>query len=268
MTLCKKTRAAQDGPAGIKRTWQRYFRHRRLDDRNTLVVHYAHVADSHAARLARRLPQQVTFDEIRCAAFDGLLQAVQAFDPRRSARFETFCHPRVAGAVMDWLRTLDPQSRAVRTFERKRARTAELLDRDKGYSPTPKEIAARMDMPLRRFKKLTRISQAGRQIHFSAMEAQARTNNGGATRAWDVHDPLATDPSRRIARQMLADYISRGLTRDERMTLILYYYEQLTMAEIGVALDLSESRVSQIHKDILTRLRARFGPLLAEELVG
>ena len=67
---------------------------------------------------------------------------------------------------------------------------------------------------------------------------------------------------------MLTDHITRGLNREERLVLILYYYEGLTMSEIGLVLDLSESRVSQIHKDVLLRLRARFGAMVADELVA
>jgi RNA polymerase sigma factor for flagellar operon FliA len=112
------------------------------------------------------------------------------------------------------------------------------------------------------------LAQAGVRIHFSAMEAEAGDGSGEG-RKWDVCDPHAQDPSGPMARQLIADYITRGLSRDERMILVLYYYENLTMAEIGSLLNLSESRVSQIHKDVLQRLRTRAGSRqLAEELAG
>ncbi|HOW19247.1 MAG TPA: sigma factor-like helix-turn-helix DNA-binding protein, partial [Phycisphaerae bacterium] len=81
-------------------------------------------------------------------------------------------------------------------------------------------------------------------------------------------DPRENDPSLKAARSMLTEYLTRGLSREERLVLILYYYEDLTMAEIGLVLDLSESRVSQIHKDVLNRLRARFKGKHGEELVA
>ena len=84
----------------------------------------------------------------------------------------------------------------------------------------------------------------------------------------DVHDTRASDPAAPIARSMLSDHIGKGLSREERLIITLYYHEELTMAEIGAVLHLSESRVSQIHKDILQRLRQRFGSALAEELAA
>ena len=85
---------------------------------------------------------------------------------------------------------------------------------------------------------------------------------------WDIGDGTKVDPTTEISRQLLADHITRGLSREERLVLVLYYFEELTMAEIGLVLNLSESRVSQVHKEILSRLRQRFGRELAEELVA
>jgi len=108
----------------------------------------------------------------------------------------------------------------------------------------------------------------GKEVHFSAMEPNADSNSRTTARSWDIRDPHQIEPSARIARQMLTDHITKGLNREERLVLILYYYEGLTMAEIGLVLDLSESRVSQIHKDVLNRLRTRFQKQLGNELVA
>ena len=115
---------------------------------------------------------------------------------------------------------------------------------------------------------LCRLSQLGKEVHFSAMEPQTDQNGRGTARSWDVGDSRAADPSVAVSRTMLTEYITRGLSREERLVLVLYYYEELTMSEIGSVLKLSESRVSQIHKDILQRLRQRFGSSLCEELVA
>ncbi len=100
------------------------------------------------------------------------------------------------------------------------------------------------------------------------MEPQNDRTARGSGRSWDVGDPKQEDPTSPVTREMLTDYITRGLSREERLVLVLYYYEDLTMAEIGLVLNLSESRVSQIHKEILGRLRQRFGTTLTEELVA
>jgi RNA polymerase sigma factor for flagellar operon FliA len=252
----------------IDKVWKKYLKTREVALRNELIVHYRDLVHTHAARLSRKLPAQVSYDEICSAAFDGLMEAVEAFDPARKAKFETFCQQRISGAVMDWLRSLDPQSRTVRTFEKRRLAVQEMLDAERGRPPTHAEIAQRMGISLGRYNHLCRLSQLGREVHFSAMEPTQERTTGNAARQWDLGDSRQLDPSTNISRKTVSEYITRGLSRDERLVLILYYYEELTMAEIGAVLNLSESRVSQIHKDILQRLRQRFGHTLQEELVA
>jgi RNA polymerase sigma factor (sigma-70 family) len=120
-----------------------------------------------------------------------------------------------------------------------------------------------------RYDQLSRISQLGREVHFSAMDPRNGSDSRGRSgeRAWDVGDPHQTDPSAKLTRNLLTDYVTRGLSREERLVLVLYYFEDLTMAEIGVVLSLSESRVSQIHKDVISRLRTRFKDKHVEELL-
>lgn len=253
---------------GVGKIWKRYLRTRSVELRNELVVHYSQLVHTHAGRLSRKLPAQISYDEICSAAFDGLIEAVEAYDPKHKAKFETFCQQRISGAVMDWLRSLDPQSRTVRTFEKRKVHAREMLDAEFGRPPSHSEVAQRMGVSLGRYDQLCRLSQLGKEIHFSAMEPQSERKTRGTGRSWDVGDPRQNDPAASISRSLLTDYITRGLSREERLVLVLYYYEDLTMAEIGLVLNLSESRVSQIHKEILARLRQRFGSSLSEELVA
>lgn len=254
----------------VQALWRKYLKTRNDEYRNALVENYAQLVHIQAARLSRKLPAQIGYDEICSAGYDGLIEAVQSYDPKKKAKFETFCQQRIIGAVMDWLRSLDPQSRTVRTFEKRRLNVRELLDTELGRPPMHDEIARRMGISQDRYDQLSRISQLGREVHFSAMDPRNGSDSRGraSERAWDIGDPDQTDPSARMARTMLTEFVTRGLSREERLVLILYYYEDLTMAEIGVVLDLSESRVSQIHKDVITRLRSRFKGKLDEELVA
>lgn len=261
-------RNAPSTDATISETWKRYLEHRDVEDRNAIVVHYVDLVHNHATRLSRKLSTQVSYDDICSAAFDGLIEAVESYDPKHKTKFETFCQQRIFGAVMDWLRSLDPQSRTVRTFEKHRKRVIEQLDAEHGRPPADREIAVRMDIDMRRYDELSKLSRTGKAVHFSAMGARDKSQNKEPGHGWDVCDPKSTDPGQRLRREMLTDYLSKGLTREERLTLVLYYYEELTMAEIGQVLNLSESRVSQMHKNILSRLRERFGPSLAEELAA
>lgn len=256
-TACTKERGKPE-PSEIAKLWKHYLKHRDVKTRNLIVEHHSPLVYAHASRLTRRLPAQITYDEICSAAFDGLIEAVEAYDPSRQAKFETFCQQRITGAVMDWLRSLDAQSRTVRTFEKKRMNAREILDSELGRPPTSAEVATRMNISVARYEHLARLSQLGKEVHFSAMEPESEGRARSSNRGWDLGDPHQVDPAGKISRELLTDYITRGLTREERLVLILYYYEELTMAEIGLVLDLSESRVSQIHKDVLQRLRQRF----------
>ena len=252
----------------VDEMWASFLKTRDLELRNQLVMHYSGLVHTHAARLSRKLPAQVSYDEICSAAFDGLIEAVEAYDPERKAKFETFCQQRISGAVMDWLRSLDPQSRTVRTFEKMRMQARETLGAESECMPTQADVAKRLHMTPDRYDYLSRLSQLGKEVHFSAMEPPDDRRSQGSSHGWDVRDKHSEDPAQQVSRELLTDYLTRGLTREERLVLVLYYFEQMTMAEIGAVLDLSESRVSQIHKEILGRLRQRLGNGLCEELVA
>lgn len=253
--------------SSIVKLWKRYLKTRQVELRNEIVMHYSPLVQAHAARLSRKLPAQISYDEICSAAFDGLIEAVEAYDPERKAKFETFCQQRISGAVMDWLRSLDPQSRTVRTFEKKRMMVKESLGTDAEYNPSQEELAKRLDISPDRYDYLSRLSQLGKEVHFSAMEPSGDHGTKG-TGTWDVRDTRSTDPATKISRELLTKFLAKGLTREERLVLVLYYFEDMTMADIGAVLNLSESRVSQIHKEILQRLRQRFGATLCEELAA
>jgi len=242
----------------VESLWKKYLTGRPIKLRNLLIEHYRPLVHMLAARLAQKLPAQISYDEICSAGYDGLMEAVQAYDPCHKAKFETFCQQRIHGAVMDWLRSLDGQSRTVRSFEKQRMLSKEYLDSHLGRPSTEEEIAGRMGIVGDRFSELSRLSRVGHEVHLSAVQNDDSHYHRGSPGGWDVQDHQAVDPSQRVSKQMLTDYIARGLNREERLVLVLYYTEGLTMAEIGLVLDLSESRVSQIHKDVIHRLRRRF----------
>lgn len=244
--------------------WKGYLKNKPIKLRNKLVEHYRPLVHMQAARLAQKLPAQISYDEICSAGYDGLMEAVEAYDPSHKAKFETFCQQRIHGAVMDWLRALDGQSRTVRSFEKQRMLHKEMLDSTLGRPPTNLEIAESMSMKIERFTELSRLSRLGHEVHLSAVQGDDDGYHRGSPGGWDIGDVDAVDPAQRVSREMLTEFIARGLNREERLVLVLYYTEGLTMAEIGLVLDLSESRVSQIHKDVIGRLKRRFKGMAAE----
>jgi len=250
----------------IQQTWARFVRQRNDDDRRNLFHHYAPLASALAARVARRLSRRVDADEVRCAAFTGLMGAVESFDPCRATSFETYCRRRITGAVLDWVRSVDMHSRALRSFEKLRARAVQSLTSQDGHVPNDQTVAAHLRFSAARFSRLTRRASAGNPIAFSTLEHRHARSFGDGAPAWDTCDKSAADPTYPTARRLLIEVLTRGFSGEERAVLTLYYYEGLTMAEIGAVLHLSESRISQMHHDILRRLRTRLGPRLRDEL--
>ncbi|MGQ9650822.1 MAG: FliA/WhiG family RNA polymerase sigma factor [Phycisphaerae bacterium] len=256
---------AKPGIDDTTAVWKEFLKSRTREHRNLLVERYAPLVQMQAARLTRKLPAHVTYEELCSAGYDGLIEAVEAYNPDKKAKFETFCQQRIIGAIMDWLRSLDPQSRTIRAFEKQRCQVTEILESRLKRPPTQEEVAEAMHLSIERYLELSRISQRGREVHFSALEPRPDANRQTGKRVWDIGDKRQRDPSEPLSRAMLIDLVTRGLTREERLVLVLYYCEDLTMAEIGAVLDLSESRVSQIHKDLLERLRKRYKNRIAQD---
>lgn len=261
-------RTASDGE--IAALWSRYRHDRQVSDRNLLIEHYARLVAIQAAHFSRKLPAHVSFDEIRSAGWTGLMEAIDSYDPSRSARFETYCRRRIAGAVLDWLRNRDVQSRTVRTFEKQRQHVQQVLGDELGRPASDDEIVARMDTPRQRYDRLLQRSIEGREVPFSALEPGMAGQGTGPALDWriDFPDENAEPPSRRVERSMLMEHILRGLRHDERTLLLLYYYDHLTMKEIAAVLKVSESRVSQIHTEVIARLRDRFRGMNIGQLVA
>ncbi len=249
-------RHASDGE--IAALWARYRRDGQVSDRNLLIEHYARLVAIQAAHFSRKLPVHIGYDDLRSAGWTGLMEAIEAFDPARSARFETYCRSRIAGAILDWLRHRDVQSRTVRTFEKQRQHLQQMLGDELGRPASDDELADRMDTSRERYDRLLQRSLQGREVQFSSLEPGATGQPATADWRIDFPDETAEAPSLRIERAMLTEYLLRGLSQDERTLLTLYYYENLTMKEIALVLKVSESRVSQIHTELIARLRIRF----------
>src|SRR5206468_2641370 len=157
-----------------KDIWVAYKKEPTQQLRNILMENYLHLVRYNAERIHVKLPDEVELDDLMSAGIFGLMDAIDAFDMDRGVKFETYCAPRIRGAILDVL-----------------------------------------------------------------------------------EDKKGADPVREIQRKDLKDLLTKGLSRAERLIIILYYFEEMTMKEIGATLDLSESRVSQMHSSILARLKAQ-----------
>ena len=233
--------------------------------RNQLMERYLPLVKYNGERIWQRLPDGVELDDLISAGIFGLMDAIDAFDLERGVKFETYCVPRIRGAMLDELRTMDWVPRLVRSKASKLAASTKVLETKLGRAPTVAELAEQMEMTVPEVEKM--ISDANAVNLISLNKKWYETDSYKDVREIDIlEDKKGEDPTRRIQKNDLMRLVTKGLNRNERLIIILYYYEELTMKEIGATLDLSESRVSQMHSSIvqrlqqqLTRRRTEFG---------
>jgi RNA polymerase sigma factor FliA len=233
--------------------WDQYKSTRERSLRNRLMEIYLPLVRYTAERIAAKLPSEVDTEDLVSAGLFGLLDAIEAFDLARGVKFETYCSPRIRGAILDELRTMDWVPRLVRSRAHKLDSVTKILRAELGRTPTDSEIAHRLAMPANELQKLFRDATA-----VSVVSLSRRFYDDDSSRELQEIDVLedrhGRDPFLDFSQRDLRDAVLKGLTRVERLILVLYYYEEMTMKEIGATLDLSESRVSQMHSGILNRL--------------
>src|SRR5271169_5932463 len=240
----------------VLQLWQQYRDRPTVEQRNRLVERYLSLVKYNAERIWARLPDGVELDDLISAGVFGLMDAIDAFDLTRGVKFETYCVPRIRGAMLDELRTMDWVPRLVRSKATKMEEARKELEARHGRPPTNVELADQLGLPLEEFEKMAMDANAVGLI--SLNKKWYETDSYKDVREIDIlEDKKGEDPTRRLQRKDLMRMVTKGLNRNERLIIILYYYEELTMKEIGATLDLSESRVSQMHSSIIQRLQSQ-----------
>jgi RNA polymerase sigma factor for flagellar operon FliA len=240
----------------VEEVWREYQATRSDEVRNFLVEKYLHLVRYNAERIYARLPDEVDIEDLMSVGLFGLMDAIDKFDPLREVKFETFCAQRISGAILDELRSMDWVPRLVRHRSSKVEQARQQIEKETGRKATEDEIAGRLNIDSEEFQKFRRDSKA---VVVTSIDRKCYPSDGSRDlREIDViRDPAQSSPVKLLQRRDLRELITKGLSRAERLIVILYYYEAMTMKEIGATLDLSESRVSQMHSSILARLKAQ-----------
>ncbi|MHC4991491.1 MAG: FliA/WhiG family RNA polymerase sigma factor [Planctomycetota bacterium] len=224
--------------------------------RNFLMEHYLDLVRYTAERMHMRLPGEVDVEDLMSAGLFGLMDAIEAFDLDRGVKFETYYAQRVRGAIFDELRAMDWVPRLVRSRTAKVERARKALEMELGRKATDTEICDRLQVDNSEYQKLSKDSKPVGVV--SLDRKWFETDSSKDIREIDViRDSKQENPLSELQRKDLKILLTKGLSRAERLIVILYYYEEMTMKEIGMTLDLSESRVSQMHSSILARLKAQ-----------
>jgi len=252
------TLTAEKKQEEITRLWREFVRTRKREVRDRLVLHYLPLVRYHAERLKVTLPPAVDINDLMGSGTVGLIEAINKFDLRRNIKFETFCGQRVRGAMLDDLRRVDWAPRQVRSraedLAMRRNAVAARLDRQ----PAEDEMAKEMGISLEEYRGLCEMLAVKDQVSIESCQV---TNSSRGTGLEAAPDRRVCHPLSAMQRQEMRQAAIRGLQEKEKQVLIMYYYDELTMREIGHILGLSESRVCQIHNQVLKFLRRKFEEL-------
>lgn len=222
--------------------------------RNRLIERYLSLVRYIAERILVKLPQNVELDDLYSAGIFGLMDAVDGYDLERGVKFETYCTTRIRGSILDALRALDWVPRIVRNKAHRIDGAYQNLEVELGRTPTDLEMAERLECTPSEYEDLLREASAVTMV--SLNEQSSDEGDSKNLRKIDIlEDKRGSDPEDEALKNEITEFITKYLSRKERLIILLYYFEDLTMREIGATLGLSESRVCQLHSRIVTRLR-------------
>jgi RNA polymerase sigma factor for flagellar operon FliA len=246
-----------DAQAQTEALWQRYAAERSPALREQLIVQYAPLVKYVVGRLAINLPTILDAEDVVSYGIFGLIEAIERFDPSRGLRFETYAIPRIRGAIIDSLRSLDQVSRAVRQKARDIQRALVELEQELGRTPTEEETAARLGMSVERYQQVC-VQSSVLNLSLDHLLSGDPDDQGGRSPLQGVIASAAPDPEAVVERRELVRHLAAALAKlpkNEKLVLALYYHEELTMREISKVMGISEPRVSQLHAQALLRLR-------------
>lgn len=252
----------------LDKLWREYQETPAEEIRNLLVEHYLPVVKYTAARIYGLLPNSVDQNDLMSAGVFGLMEAIDHFDLERGVKFETYCTCRVRGAILDELRSQDWLPRVARQRAQKLEAAYRDLRSQLGREPHDEELADAFGVPVKELNKI--IMEANTASMMSLDRDRSPSGNYDGEEFSELNllaDGRVADPAERLQRHDVISIVSKGLSEQERLILVLYYFERLTMKEIGCVMGVTESRISQIHGRVLLRLRSllrrRQGELMA-----
>jgi len=252
--------AVDDATALVNELWDTYKSGVGGDARERLIIHYSPLVKFVAGRVAAGLPHSIEQADLVSYGIFGLIDAIDKFDPERGFKFETYAISRIKGAIIDELRSIDWVPRSVRAKARSIEQAYSKLENELRRTPDDLELAKELEITESDLAQtLSEISFVG-LVALDELLAAGNSERGNSTTLGDTISDRAYDPVDQYEvdemKTLLADAINRMPDR-ERLVLTLYYYEGLTLAEIGQVLGVTESRVCQIHTKAILQLRSR-----------
>lgn len=239
-----------------EKLWKNYLKDHNIETRDKIIKQYAPLVKYVAGKVSINLPPSVDFNDLVSFGIFGLLDAIEKFDPNKHVKFKTYAVARIRGAIFDELRAIDWIPRSVRQKSREIDDQTQHLEVKYGRAPTDQEVAKALNMSPEEYNQT--LLKLNSTSLLSLNEIMNSGDNENLSRIENVKSPNRYQPEevaeRQEIRQVIVNAINE-LPEKEKLILVLYYYEDLTLKEIGVLLKVTESRISQLHTRAVTRIR-------------
>jgi RNA polymerase sigma factor for flagellar operon FliA len=236
--------------------WKRWTQKQSEAVLNELITHYMYLVDYHVERITSHLPNSVSKDDVRSFGLYGLYDAIQKFEAERNLKFDTYASFRVKGTIIDGLRKEDWLSRSLRDKAKKVERISEELEIKLERKATSEEIGAELNMTAGEVESVVKDALFSNILSIEEKPKNGEEFNEGI--GYNIPDETAASPEAVLDQEELEFELIESikkLTKNEQLVVSLFYKEELTLTEIGEVLNLTTSRISQIHKKAIFKLK-------------
>lgn len=246
---------AKQMPQDEQKLWERWKEEQHPDDGDVLVARYMPLVTFHCRRIGAALPKTVSREEVASYGMTGLYDALLKFEPSRDLKFDTYASFRIRGAILDGLRKEDWLPRAAREKSKKIEAASSKLEQKYLRAVTPDEVAEELGLSV---EDVQDTMAEHFFAHILSMDEQLQDQDQPEGAGFVLKDQLTKTPEEEVVKQEQIEELSariKKLTEKEQLVIDLFYKEELTLTEIGEVLNLSTSRISQIHSKALFKLK-------------
>lgn len=246
---------------GEEKLWEQYIKSNEQEIRDYFVIKYAPLVKYVAGKVSMGMPQNIEFDDLVSYGVFGLIDAIGKYDPARGIKFKTYAMTRIRGAIFDELRSIDWIPRSIRQKAKQIEQVISELENKLGRTVEDEEIAKDLGISTEEFQSLLNKLSGTSMVSLNDIWYLGDENDELSILE-TLEAPQNMNPDIIIEKEEIRDYIIDAIKKlpdKEKKVIVLYYYEDLTLKEIGEVLDVTESRVSQLHTKAIMRLRGRLG---------
>jgi len=240
-----------------KKLWDKWLSNQDMDAANELVKQYNYLVSFHVDRLSAHLPKSVQKDDLVSLAYMGLFDAIKKFEPSRKLKFDTYASFRIRGSIIDGLRREDWLPRSLREKTKQVEQTTDQLEQKLQRKPTPSEIAKQLNMTPAEVEETVKNS-----LFANVLSIDQRTTDTNDEEpegiGYIIPDKENETPDEQLVKLEMKQEVAKAiqlLNKNEQLVISLFYHDELTMTEIGEVLNLTTSRISQIHKQALYKMK-------------